>query len=79
MYAEVTVIVDGALDQEATFTDYLLQEQFVDGVREDAEADGYPTEVFVIEHEHAPGAECECVQYVTDHHPRYAWNQEVKA
>jgi hypothetical protein len=72
-YAEVTVIVDGALDQEITFTDETLMRDFIDKIREDAESDGYPTEVFVLYHEHEPG-DCECVQYVTDHRPAYAWN-----
>lgn len=78
-YADVTVVVDGAVEQEEQFTDYLLLEQFIDGVREDAEGDGYPTEVYVLYHEHEPGEdECTCVQYVTDHHPQYQWNEETR-
>lgn len=73
-YATVTVVVDGALESEETFFDYLLQDQFIDSVREDAESDGYPTEVYVQYHEHEPSDECECAQYETDHHPAFAWN-----
>ena len=74
-YAEVTVIVDGAEEQFETFTDYLLMEQFIDGAREDAEGDGYPTEVYVQYHEHdLQDTECSCAQYETDHHPQYSWN-----
>jgi hypothetical protein len=76
-YAEVTVIVDGAVEQEETFHDYLLMNAFIDGVREDAAGDGYPTEVYVMEHEHdETGQECSCAQYVADHHPRHAWNMD---
>ena len=75
MYADVTVVVDGAEEQHETFTDYLLLDQFIDGIREDAESDGYHTEVFVLWHEHEMSAdECACAQYVTDHHPQHEWN-----
>lgn len=77
MYAEVTVIVDGAVEQTEIFHDQALLNQFVDGVREDAESDGYPTEVYVQYHEHdLTSQECECAQYETDHHPAYAYNVE---
>jgi hypothetical protein len=72
-YAEVTVIVDGAVEQEETFHDYLLMDEFINGIREEARGDGYPTEIRVLEHGHADdGEECACAQYKTDHHPRYA-------
>lgn len=46
-HATVDVIVNGALEESATFTDETLMADFIAGVREDAEGDGYPTEVFI--------------------------------
>jgi hypothetical protein len=72
-YAEVEVIVNGALDSTETFFDETLLSERIEQIRQDAESDGYPTEVFITHHEHDP-RECECAQYVTDHHPAYSWN-----
>jgi len=76
MYAEVTVIVDGALEESQTFHDEALMRDFIDTIREEAEGHGYLTEVFVMYHDHADGIDCECAQYVTDHHPTYTYNGE---
>lgn len=77
MYADVTVIVDGALDAEVCYSDYALMEQFIDDIREEARGDGYPTDVYIQYHEHEMTQdECVCGQYVTDHHPAYSWNTE---
>jgi hypothetical protein len=46
----------------------------VSQVRDEARDHGYLTELYVVEHEHEPMAECSCVQYLTDHHPTYTWN-----
>jgi hypothetical protein len=76
-HAAVTVIVDGALDQEEVFTDYLRLEEFLSQVGDDAESDGYLTEVFVLEHDHEIGIECECAQYALDHRPTYVFNSDA--
>lgn len=76
-YADVTVVVDGAEESCETFHDETLLREHIDQVREDARGDGYPTEVYVLYHEHSDlpdDGECACVQYVTDHKPAYAWN-----
>ena len=74
MYADVTVVVDGALEASEVFTDYLLLEQFIKETRQAAEDDGYPTEVYILEHDHSPSVEdCCCAQYATDHHPTYTF------
>ncbi|PZR66789.1 MAG: hypothetical protein DLM66_12875 [Candidatus Dormiibacter spiritus] len=74
-YADVSVVVNGALDEERTFTDQLLLDDYVAQVGEEAGGDGYPTEVFVVWHEHDPDVEeCECAQFLTNHHPYAAWN-----
>jgi hypothetical protein len=77
-YAEVTVIVDGALDESATFTDETALAEFLASQHTAAQADGLPTEVYVLWHDHAMSdQECCCVQYVSDHHPDYSWNMEA--
>ena len=78
-YAELSVIVDGALETEETFHDETLMSARVEEIKEDARGDGYPTEVFILYHEHddlTGDQECACVQYVTDHRPAYAWNMD---
>jgi hypothetical protein len=75
MYAEVSVIVDGALEEAETFHDYLLLEEYVRTIESDAADHGYPTEVYVVAHDHSPDVdECGCVQYLQDHKPQYAYN-----
>ena len=69
MYAELSVIIDGALDEDATFYDETLLSAWLDGLQEDANSDGYTREVYRVDHEHDYSDECECVQYLTDHHP----------
>jgi hypothetical protein len=77
MYADVTVVVDGAVDSEERFYDYALMDEFIRSVEEDAKADSYPTEVYIVYHEHKETEdECSCVQYLTDHHPAYTFNME---
>lgn len=76
MYAEVEVIVEGALEESETFSDDVLMCDYVRQVGEDAESHGHPTEVYILYHEHSPAADCQCVQYVVSHKPDYAWNLE---
>ena len=77
MYTEATVIVNGGLEETAIFHDYLMLEDWLDGVEEDAEAHGYLTEVYFLEHGHSEDvAECECVQYLQDHRPSHVFNGE---
>jgi hypothetical protein len=82
-YAEVTVIVDGAQDDVATFaTDdavsYADMLAYIAGQGEMAASDGLPTEVYVLWHDHPlSDQDCCCVQYVSNHHPDYSWNMEA--
>lgn len=77
MFAEVTVIVDGALEETAIFYDYAVQAAWMEDLKADAMDHGYPTEVFVVEHDHAVTVEeCVCVQYRTDHKP--VWSHNVR-
>jgi hypothetical protein len=74
-YSEISVVVDGALEEEQTFTDYLLEAEYLDRIEEEATDHGYPTEVFRLYHEHNPSDEdCGCIQYVQDHHPYASYN-----
>jgi len=72
MYADVTVIVDGAVEEEERFTDEAMMRDYIAGIEEEQVGHGYPVEVYVIEHDHAP-AECECHQYVQDGRPRFTF------
>jgi hypothetical protein len=75
-FAEVTVIVDGAVDRTELFTSEKGVANFIKVVRAEAQADGVPTQVFVLWHFHdVTQTECECVQYQTDGRPLYEWNK----
>ncbi len=78
MYLDASVVVDGALEEDSTFYDYLFFEEWLRGVEEDAESHGYLTEIYVVEHAHSveDGADCACVQYLTDHHPYRTFNAD---
>lgn len=73
MYVEVSVVVDGALEETETFRDESLMLDYVRTVQDEANGHGYRTEVYVLEHDHEP-ADCSCVQYVQDHRPRWTFN-----
>jgi hypothetical protein len=66
--------LNGAVEEDTTWYHETLWLDYVSQVRDEARDHGYLTELFVVEHEHAPVAECECVQYLTDHMPVYVWN-----
>lgn len=75
MYADVTVVVDGAVEEEERFTDETLMLDYVRTLEDEAAGHGYPVEVFILRHEHEP-RECECVQFLQDHKPAYRFNVE---
>lgn len=77
-YSEVSVVVEGAEEENLTFADDALMKDYIERIRQEAEADGYPTEVFITYHEHAgwPYSDCDCKQYETDHKPAYSWNMK---
>ena len=74
MYAELTVVVDGALDVEATFHDEAVLREAIAADLEDAESHGYPTDIYVAYHDHEFGIECECAQFELDHSPAFTAN-----
>lgn len=74
-YAEVTVVVDGAEQELSIINDPDQMISYIERIESEAVADGLPTEVYVIEHPHdMDDEECACVQYLTDHRPRWSWN-----
>lgn len=77
MYAEVSVVVDGAQEDFIPFWDETLMNEFIEDIHAEAIGHGYPTEIYVMYHDHDIALECECAQYVTDHHPVFSWNTEV--
>lgn len=72
-YADVSVIWNGALDEETTVYEDEEVDAIIAEAQAEAERDGSSlVQVFVLWHEHDnDGQECECVQYLTDHRPSY--------
>lgn len=79
-YTEVTLIIDGALSETEIFkADQKGDEKFarwVAGVKQDvntaARIAGSTTkvEIYILNHAHEnDGEDCECIQYINDHHP----------
>lgn len=75
MYVEVSYIVDGALEESVEIHDDLILREYLRDLADDAADHGYPAEVYVLQHDHEPGIECECVQYVQDHRPVHTFNE----
>ena len=75
MFRQVDIVVNGVADATRicyTDTDY---DALIDAIRFEAASYrnlGY--EIFVIDHHHPYRAECECVQYLTDHCPTLTFN-----
>ena len=63
MYVTISTVVEGALESEENFFDYLLVSEHLREIAEDAESSGYTIEVYALEHPHDPAEECECIQY----------------
>lgn len=78
-HATVTLIVDGAVEEEQVFTDEALLRAYVDEVEADAKDHGYPTQVRILYHAHAIGIPCDCAQYQLDHTPAYTFNEQESA
>ncbi len=58
-WSRAIVVVDGEQEQERTFTDYLLLDEFVNEVRDDAAGDGTNTKIYMFWHdEHEPSEPC---------------------
>ena len=78
-YDEVSVIIDGALDEERTFTlpDQLPDEEaFLAELKREADSAGFTADIYLTYHPHAP-ADCECSQFATDHSPAYTYGPQA--
>ena len=76
MYVDVSVIIDGALEEDERFHDEALLLDYVRTIQDEQAGHGYPAEVYVLEHEHEePNGddECACAQYLQDHRPSYTF------
>ena len=72
-YLEAWSVWAGALDKECTFRDANVS--YDRWARREIAAGrkvGEDVEVYSIFHDHDEGVDCECVQYLTDHHPDYS-------
>jgi hypothetical protein len=78
MFAELTIVVDGAVEETPTFLDECAMRDYIGAIEDEAKSDGYPTEVYVTYHNHDLYLDdgCECAQYVTDGRPAYSFNVE---
>lgn len=74
MYAEITVIVEGAVDEEFIATDETILSEQMRELEEEACDSGYTFEVHRQDHDHEQGIDCECAQYATDHRPYRVFN-----
>lgn len=74
-YADVTVIIDGAVEEEHTFSDEAFMLDYIRTIQDEAGSHGYLTEVYILNHEHSlTDDECGCVEYLQDHSPAYRFN-----
>lgn len=75
-YIEVSVIVDGAQDETAEFGFHgtLLEDFLLRWAMRAAEYPDCRIEIFLLHHDHDVTAECECVQFLQDHHPHVTFN-----
>jgi len=73
-FIDGAVVVDGAMDSEFQVDSFEELQSLIAEVAAQAAADGLPTQVYALFHDHKPGIECECVQYLQDHHPHCTFN-----
>lgn len=81
-YTELTTVYEGAEEYRAEYNDDIpkdqkdMQETIAATQRFAYDNSDATVEIFTLHHPHVQGIECECVQYLTDHHPY--WKQEGK-
>ena len=74
-YATLSVVIDGAVDEEDDYFDQTLLDDRLWHLAEESQAHGYPTSVYVLYHDHDRSVvDCECVQYLQDHRPLAEYN-----
>ncbi len=70
----VSVVAEGAFEEEKTFVDESCFDEYISRLRDEADGHDYLIEVYALRHDHEIGIDCECVQYVADHHPAFIYN-----
>lgn len=74
-YREVTTVVDGAEEDFSVIDLDTGLDEIVTRAETIAQR-GRSVQVYTITHDHRPSEEeCACVQYLTDHHPDYSFNE----
>ena len=77
MYADLTVIVAGAVDEADSYFDQTLLDERIAEIKTESAADGYRTEIYVRYHDHDISEEdCACAQYEQDGRPTYVFNPD---
>jgi hypothetical protein len=74
MFIDGAIVVGGALDEEFEVYSFAELQTKIAEVAAQAATDGLPTQVYALFHDHEPGIECECIQYLQDHHPHCTFN-----
>lgn len=71
-YIQATVIVDGALDEERTFTSKTEFDVWFSRIKCE-DFTGMEVDIYTIVHNHPQSQEeCVCVQYMNDHAPMWS-------
>lgn len=76
MKYRVTVLWDGALDDERTFYDYSEVERYAENLMSLAEQERAQVEIYVLEctcDDDDDDSDCQCVQYATSLQPAYSY------
>ena len=74
-FIAASLIIDGSVAETLDFEDGCGFDYWVDQVLADYQSVTDRRQVwaiYTIEHDHAPDLDCECVQYLTDHHPYWS-------
>lgn len=82
-YTEMTVLYNGCLEGDSQVFDHsdkLYEWKFGNALaaaqRFAFDNSDATVEIYLLEHSHEFGIDCECIQYVTDHNPY--WKQKGK-
>lgn len=74
-YVDASAIVAGAVEEDRTFFDETLLNEWLSTWESEANNDGYRVEIWAVFHEHEPSdEECSCVQYLQTHEPFRTFN-----
>jgi hypothetical protein len=83
-YKEISVLVGGALEQTEIFDydsimDVVKMYAFIAETQKDSADLEELVELYELSHDHEPDvSECNCVQYINDHHPFWTNKKESK-